>query len=581
LLAVAEIAIFFRNPRHFFMGDSLFWMQNRYRSFGEFLRGFVTVDPAVWYRPLSQRTVVSALFPLAGFNPVPYRIVGFLLFFSCTVAVFLMVRQVTESSRTAWFAVLLFAPHVINAFVTYDVAYTTELVFALFYVGAAIAFVAYLRSGQSRMKNLSALLFVCSLLSKETAAALPAALLVLWLFLPGRSRKSVTCLFPYFAILGIYLVFAVGYLHVRDIRLNQLIDSPGHAGQPGYQLVMGRNVIGSASVAFSWAFGLPGGDHGQWVPIKPWMLTALRVMRVLVCVGAAFVLFTPRRNLLFLGIGWFLATVAPTLPLLDHFLPYYIFVPMAGFSLAFGVVLDWAYEKCATFRPALATALTAFVLALFAVINAGAAGRTAANHYLLGGSATIALNSLNDVRSFYPEIPKGTTMVFFNEERPTIYWDQANGALFAMVFRDPSLEAVYTSGGVTVGVDKLNAGRLLAFHWAGEHLSDMTPLVRQRPDLLQAHAPDANYHLELSATEVRAGQDSYTMQIGELPNSAVEALYAIDGVIKEPIHVKLGADGATKFDVGRNTQPGLYTFVAVRREGESGWIVANKSIIVK
>src|SRR6185436_10806363 len=89
-IGFAELLIFFNNPGHFFMGDTLLWMGYRYHSIGQFLKGFISADPTLWYRPLAQRTVVSVLYPLAGLHVFPYRLAMFLLFLACTFAVFLV-----------------------------------------------------------------------------------------------------------------------------------------------------------------------------------------------------------------------------------------------------------------------------------------------------------------------------------------------------------------------------------------------------------------------------------------------------------------------------------------------------------
>jgi hypothetical protein len=59
LIGIGEILIFFRNPGHFFIADTVLWMGYRYRAVGELFRGFIATDPALWYRPLSQSTVES------------------------------------------------------------------------------------------------------------------------------------------------------------------------------------------------------------------------------------------------------------------------------------------------------------------------------------------------------------------------------------------------------------------------------------------------------------------------------------------------------------------------------------------
>ncbi len=584
MIGIAEIVIFFNDYRHFFMGDTLLWIGYRYHSVADFLRGFVAVDPTLWYRPLAQRTVVSVLYPLAGLNPLPYRVVSFVLFFACTIAVFVVTERLTQSRRAAWLSTVFFAPHVTHAFTTYDSAFVPELVYTLFFVASVICWLSWLRTQNRNAWTASAALFVGSLFSKETAVALPFVLLAVWLFFPRENRPRLRSLAPHFAILGLYLVFAIGYLHIRTVSFRQLMDKPGVAGHTGYQLVLGKNVTDSTSTAFSWAFSISQGTYGQWPPIKGWMVDALKVVRVLICVAAFFALFTSRWRYVLTGLAWFLIAAAPTLPLLDHFLPYYLFGPMVGFSIAVGVAFDWAYEWCLRYSRSLAFGSCAFVIALIAVIDAGAARRVGAQHFLLGGSAKSAQNGMNDVLDLYPKIPKGTTLVIFDEESPSIPWNQAYGMVYQIAYQDESILTEYSSGGIGTTGNDMNSGRALAFKLAGGHLIDITRFVKQRPDLLLPHSPAAHYRLELSKSLVRASGDTYVASIPELAATdgvTLNVLRAHDGIVEDPFQWKLDPHGRVEIPVGSQTRPGEYTFVAVQRPGESGWVTVSGSVQVQ
>src|SRR5205814_6466004 len=109
LLGLAEYALYHVNFRQFFQGDAVFWMYYRFRSVGEFLRGLVTLDVAHWYRPLSNRTIPSLLFPLFGLRPYGYHLVVFGFFFLTSCALFHFVKRLTGVVHVAFLAAFYFS----------------------------------------------------------------------------------------------------------------------------------------------------------------------------------------------------------------------------------------------------------------------------------------------------------------------------------------------------------------------------------------------------------------------------------------------------------------------------------------
>jgi hypothetical protein len=314
------------------------------------------------------------------------------------------------------------------------------------------------------------------------------------------------------------------------------------------------------------------------------MVEALKIVRVLLCAAAFFALFSSRRRYVLTGLAWFLIAAAPTLPLLDHFLPYYLFGPLVGFSIAVGATIDFAYEWFARYSRPMAFAMCFLVMGLVAVIDAGAARRAAARHFLLGGSAKSAQNGMNDMLALYPQIPKGTTLVIFDEEAPSIPWNQAFGMVYQMAYHDESIRTEYSSTGIATTGNDLNSGKALAFKLAGGHLIDITLFVKQRPELLLPHIPDAQYHLLLSKSVVRASGDTYVVNIPELSSAddvTLNVLRAHDGVVEPPFQLKLDHQGRAEISVSSQTKPGKYTFVAVQRPGETGWVTVSGSIQVQ
>jgi hypothetical protein len=199
---------------------------------------------------------------------------------------------------------------------------------------------------------------------------------------------------------------------------------------------------------------------------------------------------------------------------------------------------------------------------------------------MLGGSATIAENSMRDLLKLYPTIPKNSLIVVLNDEEPTVAWDQADGLLFQMAYSDPSIAATYTGDISHLPLERFGRENVFVLRWTNQHFVDFTSIVRQRPDLLTSHLPNGVYRLELSTGEVRAGE-TYSMRVPELANQIVTILYALDGVVKEPFVVRLDLLGEAKFEVNSETPRGTYTFAALRPAGETRWATVSKSISVK
>ena len=98
-LALLEYFFYFYSNGHFFQGDSILYFNLRYRSVQEFLLGFIHLDPAGWYRPLTARTVQSLLYPVFGFEPFPYRVVHYVLLLSTSVAIYKLALLMKASLR--------------------------------------------------------------------------------------------------------------------------------------------------------------------------------------------------------------------------------------------------------------------------------------------------------------------------------------------------------------------------------------------------------------------------------------------------------------------------------------------------
>jgi tetratricopeptide (TPR) repeat protein len=128
--------------------------------------------PGNYYRPVFL-VLMRACYAVFADRPFGWHLVAIGLHLLATWLTYVLVRKMTGQFTTAWLAALIFGVHPIHHEVIAWVSATTESLFAVLFI---LAFLAYLKSREgSRFYwlSVSCLLYVLSLLSKETAIVLP------------------------------------------------------------------------------------------------------------------------------------------------------------------------------------------------------------------------------------------------------------------------------------------------------------------------------------------------------------------------------------------------------------------------
>jgi len=223
--------------------------------------------------------------------------------------------------------------------------------------------------------------------------------------LRSRVYRAFRSTIVYAVIAVVYLVFVVGYLKVQGFEITKLFEKPETVAG-GYYLVLGDNVIQNADLAASWAFNMPRGWHGGFRHIPTELVTVLRLFRAVAVGLFVFLLLVKvQRRILVFAVIWFFLTVLPALPLVNHFLPYYLFLPLAGLSVLIGSAFGWATDRLMRLHWAVAASMITVVFVGLLVACSASIHADIENHRLLGGSAAIASQSLRDLMDLYPVLP--------------------------------------------------------------------------------------------------------------------------------------------------------------------------------
>jgi hypothetical protein len=564
-LGVLQCILYCRDLRHFYQGDTLFWMYHRATSLPDFLRGFLERDISGWYRPLGNRLISFVFFPWFGLEPTGYRILLMILLLANSAAIFVLVHRITRSKIAAAAATVFTGTHTVNAIVVYDAAFAPELLYGLSYLCATIAFLRYLETQRNFFCTISLIFFVISLWSKEAAVTLPAVLVAAAFLRAGpaswtkRVAGALIRTKAHLAFLAVYLVFTIGYLHVAGLSFPTIVKTSHQASLP-YDFAFGKSILLNAATGLSWAFNIPNG----WVTLSqdqpPWAVIFLKAFGVAIAILSLIVLFNrKRRSWLLFGIAWFFIAAGPALALQKHFLPYYLFLPLAGFSLVIAAAVDWLYEHLKRWSRSAAVVVCILPFPVLVFICSIGITNSAQNSPLMGGAARIAQNAWSDFSTLFPTLPSHVTLYILDYDLPNLPYIQSSGDLFRMYSGDETLKVQYWSKEPLFSSP--DAPFKVVLSKPDGHLKDITSEFDKDPfRFISKEFVTGPYELKLNATDVKVG-DPCTFLIPQHENKDVQIFYKLNGSPIKAFWVHLDASSRAEFKVSSETPKGLYEFV--------------------
>jgi hypothetical protein len=299
----------------------------------------------------------------------------------------------------------------------------------------------------------------------------------------------------------------------------------------------------------------------------------LKVFRAIVLALMALALIKSDRRAIVFGILWFWITLLPALPLVAHFLQYYLFLPVVGLALLVAVAFAWLYDRLARLQTAVAAAVIVCAFGGLLYVTSRSIRAQIRDNGLLGGSARIASSTLSDLKRLYPTLPSKSALFFLDSNLP-LTWHHDFGGLIRMAYRDDSISTLYQSveGSIPETQD------LLVFGIDNSRLTDETPSYRRNPLKFAKFVP-SNLKLALSTPRV-AGRDKYTLTIQELRNTIVRVAYTVNEGPLETFGVALDAEGKVTFEVSPATKRGTYRFEAFKVAGTTDWVHAGETLTV-
>jgi protein O-mannosyl-transferase len=293
-----------------------------------------------YYRPLNRVTYLLD-YQIAGLNPAWYHTINIFFHVGNVLLLYMVCRRLFTDETAALVAALLFAVHPINSEAVNFISARNTILALFFSLASLLAFMRN-RSQGNRMPIFSALLFLCGLLSKETAFML-IVMIVLYTVVPlprqedrKQEKGRLRILVPYLIAICVYFVLRAYSLHglvgvsVPASGLLQRL-SQNLTIIPQYfvlLLVPYDLTIYHTAAPHSGFLALPGAVIGVWLLI----------------LASVWMLFKAGNRSTLFGLAWFLANYAlianiipiPADPITERFL----YLPAVGIFIAIGSVLS-------------------------------------------------------------------------------------------------------------------------------------------------------------------------------------------------------------------------------------------------
>jgi len=311
------------------------WANARYLLSREYFDRFAELS----YRPVSSFTYFIDR-SLYGDKPWGYHLTQLALHAGCSLLVCLLALKLLGRPLWAGFAGILFAVHPIHAEAVNVLAFREDLLAALFAVASFLVFISASRRGRTGATRAcllaaAAMLFALAVFAKESAAPLPALLMVWALCKPtGQgdqqrpARSTLLGTLPHWVVLLFYLGVRFVVLKNTQEETVQLLGGS-----------FGTALLGAASTLAgnTWLILFPRHLSVEY-GVSTGASASMVVGMLLLAAGVAAIALAWRRApAIALGLAWLLLMLAPVsnlVPIANAMADRYLYLPSVGALLA-------------------------------------------------------------------------------------------------------------------------------------------------------------------------------------------------------------------------------------------------------
>ncbi len=325
------LALYWRGLLAWFQADDFAWLGLRLQvhDWRTLMHALFAPMAQGTIRPLSERGFFLVFESLFGVNALPFRIWVFLTQCANLTLVAAITRRLTGSRAAGLWAAILWLVHGSLVLAMVWTSVYNQILCAFFLLSAFWFLLRYIETGRRRYNIGQWVTFILGFGALEINVVYPA-LAALYTYLCARKYFRTTI--PLFVPSALYAV------------IDRLAARPNHNGVYAlhWTSAMARTFYMYCEQAFTATEN------------APWM-TGRREKLFAAILGAAIVWFVAARlrrkdRLPLFCLGWFVITLAPVLPLRDHWSLYYLCLPTIGLAILSGHALATTWHSATVWR---------------------------------------------------------------------------------------------------------------------------------------------------------------------------------------------------------------------------------------
>jgi hypothetical protein len=346
--------LYFDGLRTWFVADDFAWLGllPNVHSLHDLLSKLFSPAAQGTIRPWSERGFFLLFESLFGLDSLPFHICVFITMAADVALVAWMARRITGSPAAGFFAAILWTANTtLTAIMAWISAYN-EVLCALFLLSATALFIRYADTGRRVFWWCQLVVFTLGFGALEINVVYPALAAAYALFVARREvRKRLL-----FSITPLWCL-SVAYFLVHRALAPLATDGP-------YAVHIDSRIFPSLGLYWKWSLLPPSwralGHSSMGGGAIVWILT-------LALTGFCIREITKRRYTVLFFLSWYLITLAPTIPLPDHRIDYYVGIPLIGLAMLGGLGISQALRSAWIWR---AAALASLVLYLCVMVPA-------------------------------------------------------------------------------------------------------------------------------------------------------------------------------------------------------------------